>query len=72
MMRGVFLCRMLGVFDCVQLMAMGEMSVVARFLVIARLRKTGRLPMVLRSVLVMLGRFVVMMMNFVFGHWRFS
>jgi hypothetical protein len=58
----------LGVLDGVQFVAVREMGMMARLLVIAGLGVRRRLAMVLGRVLVVLRGFVVMVMNLMLGH----
>jgi hypothetical protein len=64
----VFLRGVLGMFDGVQLVAVREMGVVARLLVVAGLGVRCCLTVMLGSVLVMFGGFVMMVMYLVLGH----
>jgi hypothetical protein len=57
--------RVFSVFGCMQAVSMGDMSVVACCLVVARISMISRFPMMLGSCIEMLGRFGVVMMNFV-------
>ena len=63
----VFLSRMLGMFDRMQLMAMRKVCVMAGFLVIAAFSVLSCFAMMFSSFVQMLCRFVVMMMNLVLG-----
>jgi hypothetical protein len=60
LLRGVF-----GVLDRMQLVAMGQVRVMARLLVVARFGVLGRFAMMLGRLFEVLGRFVVVVMNFV-------
>ena len=55
----------LGVLDGMQLMAMGQMRMMARLFVMAGFSMLGRFAMVLGSLFEVLGRFVMVMMDFV-------
>jgi hypothetical protein len=61
---GVVLAGFFGVMDCVQMMAVGHVSVVPGLLVIVGFVVLGSLEMVLRGVTVVLGSFAVMIRNF--------
>jgi len=67
-MLGVMLARLASVMGGVGGMAVRRMGVVRRFLVAVRLVVLGRFAMMLGGVLVMFGRGVVMLDDFVFGH----
>jgi hypothetical protein len=57
--------RVFSMFGCMQAMSVGDMSVVACCLVVARISVFGSFPMMLGSCIEVLGRFGVVMMNFV-------
>jgi hypothetical protein len=61
----VLLGGMLGVFNRVQLVAVGQMSVVAGFFVLARFRVPGCFAVMFGGFVEVLGSFVMVMMNFV-------
>ena len=61
----VHLCGVLGVLDRVQLVAMGQVSVMARFFVLAGFRAPGRFTVMPGGLVEVLGRFMMVMMNFV-------
>jgi hypothetical protein len=61
----VLLGGVLGVFNRVQLVAVGQMSVVAGFFVLAGFRVPGCFAVMLGGFIEVLGSFVMVMMNFV-------
>ena len=68
----VFLRRVLGMFDGVQLVPVREVRMVARLLVVAGFGVMGGLAMMLGGVLVVFRGFLVMLMDVVVAHLRFS
>jgi hypothetical protein len=67
MLASVLLGRVFGMFDRVQLVSMRQMRVMTGFVVITILGVLGCFAMMLGSFFQMFCRFVVMMMNLVFG-----
>jgi hypothetical protein len=67
LLRGV-----LGVLDGVELVAVREVRVMARLLVLAMLGMVRRLAMVLGGMLVMFGGLAMMVMHVVVGHVQIS
>jgi hypothetical protein len=61
----VLLGGLLGVFDGVQLVAVGQVSVVARLFVMTRFGVLGCFAVMLGGFVEVLGRFMMVMMNFV-------
>jgi hypothetical protein len=61
---GVVLAGFFGVMDCVQMMAVGHVSVVSGLFVIVGFVVLGSREMVLRGVTMVLGGFAVMIRNF--------
>jgi hypothetical protein len=61
----VHLCGVFSVLDRVQLVAMGQVSVMARLFVLAGFRVLGRFAVMPGGLVEVLGRFVMVMMNFV-------
>jgi hypothetical protein len=61
---GVVLAGFFGVMDCMQVMAVGHVSVVPGLFVIVGLVVLGSREMVFRGVTVVLGGFAVMIRNF--------
>ena len=61
----VHFCSVLGVLDRMQFMAMGQMSVMARFFVLAGFRVLGRFAVMAGSLVEVFGCFMMVMMNFV-------
>jgi hypothetical protein len=61
----VHLCGVLGVLDCVQLVAMRQVRVMAGFFVLAGFRVLGRFAVMAGGLVEVLRRFMMVMMNFV-------
>jgi hypothetical protein len=61
----VLLCGVLGVLDRVQLVAVRQVSVMAGFFVLAGFRVFGRFAVMTGGFVEVLGRFMMVMMNFV-------
>ena len=69
MFRRVMLTRFLGVIRGVQMMAVRNVGMMPGLFVITRFVMFGRFTMMTRGLFMMLGRALVMLRTFMFGHY---